>query len=131
MTPADAVRAFLRDRGAAEEVVAEGVDGMVARWEQAVREAEHERYPFGIEDWLNELDGRQLIHELAAAVPGALGPGATARLQEADARLHAVTELSSDCLWGDALADRMGWCVSTEWWYWRVPRAVDEDFAGA
>ena len=131
MSPADPVTAFLRDRGLADEIVAEGVEGLISRWEQAAREAERERYPFGIEDWLNELDGRQLVHELQTHVPGALGAACGARLSEADARVQAATVLASACLWGDALAARMGWRPAHEWWYWRRPHAVVEDFDGA
>ena len=66
MSAPDAVRAFLSERGLADEVVTGGAEGLVVRWEQAAREAERERYPFGVEDWLNELDGRQLLHDLQA-----------------------------------------------------------------
>jgi hypothetical protein len=131
MTPVDPVVAFLRERGQADEILAEGAEGLVARWEQAAREAERERYPFGIEDWLNELDGRQLLHELASTVRGSVCDGLAARLAEADARVQAATVDAGACLWGDALADRMGWRPAREWWYWRRPHAVDEDFEGA
>jgi hypothetical protein len=131
MTSDDDVHVFLRERGLADEVVTDGAEGLVARWEQAAREAEREVYPFGIEDWLNELDGRQLLHDLGVALPDALGQGLAARLADADARVRAVTEPVSACLWGDSLAKRMGWKAAREWWYWRTPRAVDEDFDGA
>src|SRR5580765_1102000 len=121
----DRVRDFMRERGLADELVAEGAEGLVARWEQAARDAEHDRYPFGIEDWLNELDVRQLLRDLLGAVPGALGPALRARLDEADARGLAVTEVVGACLWGESLAGRMGWRPAHEWWYWRRPRAVD------
>ena len=58
MSAPDAVRVFLSERCLADEVVAGGAEGLVSRWEQAGREAEREHYPFGVEDWLNELDGR-------------------------------------------------------------------------
>jgi hypothetical protein len=131
MSPVDPVTAFLRERGLADEIVAEGGEGFVARWEQAARDAERERYPFGVEDWLNELDGRQLLHELASKVPGSVCAGLAARLAEADARVQAATVPAPACLWGDALARRMGWRPTHEWWYWRTPHAVVEDFEGA
>ena len=129
-TPAEDVRAFLRDRGLADEIVADGLEGFVTRWEQAGREAERERYPFGIEDWLNELDGRQIVHELARSVPAAMGRPLAARLEEADSRVRAATQASPECLWGKALAKRLGWKPANEWWYWRRPHAVNEDFEG-
>jgi hypothetical protein len=130
MSAPDAVSVFLSERGLADEVVAAGAEGLVSRWEQAAREAERERYPFGVEDWLNELDGRQLLHELQGAVPGALSASLAARLEEADQRLRAATEVTGACLWGDALARRMRWKPAREWWYWRSPHAVNEDFEG-
>jgi hypothetical protein len=130
MSGPDAVKVFLAERGMADEVVAGGAEGLVDRWEQAAREAERERYPFGVEDWLNELDGRQLLHELQAAVPNALGASLLARLEEADQRVRAATEMAAACLWGDALAKRMGWTPAREWWYWRSPHAVERDFEG-
>jgi hypothetical protein len=130
MSGPDPVRVFLTERGLADEVVEEGADGLVGRWEQAAREAERERYPFGVEDWLNELDGRQLLHELHAAVPGALEGSLAARLEEADQRVHAATRVVVECLWGDALAKRMDWRPAREWWYWRSPHAVEADFEG-
>jgi len=130
MTTVDPARSFLRERGLADELVEAGVEGLVARWEQAAREAERERYPFGVEDWLNELDGRQLIADLAAAVPGALRGGLEARLDEADARLRAATVTAGECVWGGALAARMRWQPGEQWWYWRLPRVVDADFSG-
>lgn len=130
MTKPDAVHAFLADRGLADEVVAEGAEGLVARWEQAAREAERERYPFGVEDWLNELDGRQLLHELQAAVPAALAGSLAARLEEADQRVRAATQTAGERLWGGGLAKRMDWRPAREWWYWRTPHAVADDFEG-
>lgn len=124
----DPVLAFLRRRGLADEIVAGGVEGLVARWEQAAREAERDPYPFGVEDWLDELDVRQTLHELHGELPGAIAGADAARLAEADARVIACTALQSDCLWGASLAARMRWQPAIEWWYWRRPRAVNEDF---
>lgn len=124
------VREFLRGRGLADEIVAAGAEGLVEHWEQAARDAEHERYPFGVEDWLNELDGRQLIAELTLSVKNAFTASHMARVSEADARLDACTERVTECLWGAGMAKRMKWSPKGEWWYWRRPRAVADDFDG-
>ncbi len=130
MSTAEDVRVFLQSRGLADETIEAGVEGLVARWEQAARDAEHERYPFGVEDWLNELDGRQLVAELAASLKGSLSSAQQARLADADARIEAVTEETPECLWGERMAKRMKWTAKQQWWYWRRPRAVAEDFEG-
>lgn len=124
------VRRFLRDRGLADEVIAAGAAGLIERWEQAARDLERERYPFLIEDWLDELDGRQLVHEIGASIPGALNPALAARLAEADERVRAGTDTDSVCLWGDSLARRLGWEPAQQWWYWRRPSRVAGDFEG-
>ncbi|MBK7368565.1 MAG: hypothetical protein IPJ04_11820 [Candidatus Eisenbacteria bacterium] len=130
MSAHDDVTLFLRARGLADESVAAGAEGLVLRWEQAARDAEHERYPFGVEDWLDELDGRQMLAEMIASIPGALSGALTARLAEADSRVDASTELAGECLWGAKMAKRMKWSPREHWWYWRRPRAVADDFEG-
>ncbi len=130
MSTSEDVRVFLQSRGLADETIEAGAAGLVARWEQAARDAEHERYPFGIEDWLNELDGRQLIAELDSSVKGALTSAQQARVRDADARVEAVTERTTECLWGERMAKRMRWSAKAHWWYWRRPRAVADDFEG-
>jgi len=130
MTHGDDVREFLRDRGMADEVVEGGAEGLVERWEQAARDAERECYPFGVEDWLNDLDGRQLIADVSAAFPRAFAGALQSRLVDADTRIRAVTETQPVCLWGAGLATRLGWSPKREWWYWLRPRKVGEDFEG-
>ena len=59
--PADAVRRFLRARGSPAHVVEEGLEGLVRGWEETV-ERVAAGYPLDtIEDYLNDLDGRQLL----------------------------------------------------------------------
>ena len=130
MSRAGEVRAFLAARGLADDALEGGAEELVRRWEQAARDAERERYPFGIEDWLNELDGRQLLDELHAALPGALDAALTARLAEADLRVRAATAASPECLWGERIAASRRWMADRQWWYWLRPRAVAADFEG-
>jgi hypothetical protein len=56
----DAVRHALRQRGAAEHLVRGGAPGLIARWRRFVAEVEA-GYPFGLEDYRNDLDIRTLI----------------------------------------------------------------------
>ncbi len=130
MSAIDAVKTFLRDRGLADEVVEAGAGGLIERWEQAGRELEREVYPFHVEDWLDELDGRQLLWELQAAVPAALAGGLQARLHDADSRIMAATDIVPVCLWGEVLAKRLRWKSDHEWWYWRRPMRAAADFEG-
>ena len=56
----DPVRRRLRERGAAEHIVREGGEGLVLRWRRFVALVEL-GYPFGLDDYRNDLDTRTLI----------------------------------------------------------------------
>jgi hypothetical protein len=116
----EAVRAFLESRGCDESVVAGGLEGLVASWE-GVGDALERGYPLDtLDDYLNDMDVRQLIEEALRAVPEARRSVA-ARLELADRRVRASLAPRERCLWGDILARRNGWSAAREWWYFMQP----------
>jgi hypothetical protein len=117
----EAVREFLRTRGASDSVVSGGLDGLIAGWEK-VAESVERGYPLDtLDDYLNDMDLRQLIAEILAAVPiPARGTLAT-RLQTADMRIRAALVPAERCLWGPAIAGRRGGSAAREWWYFMRP----------
>lgn len=117
----EAVREFLRARGASDSVVSGGLDGLIAGWEK-VAESVERGYPLDtLDDYLNDMDLRQLIAETLAAVPiPARGTLAT-RLQAADTRIRAALVPAERCLWGAAIAGKRGWSAAREWWYFMRP----------
>jgi len=81
-----------------------------------------EPYIFDLDNWLNDVDLRQLIHE---AIPmfGADEVGeATRNLDEADAAFLLATHEVRTCLWGSKTARREHWTATRNWWYFRAPR---------
>ena len=56
----DPVRDRLRERGAAEHVVRDGGDGLIARWREFVDRVGN-GYRLGLADYRNDLDLRSLI----------------------------------------------------------------------
>src|SRR5678815_1499979 len=102
MTVAE-TREFLRARGCPEPVVSAGADGLVEEWENLVDRVE-KGYPLGLDDYLNDLDGRELIAALMSAVARALTPVQKRRLVAADERMRAAVQPLEHCLWGDRLA---------------------------
>jgi hypothetical protein len=60
MAPGNAVSRKLRERGAAEHIVREGAEGLIARWRNFVAQVEG-GYQLGLEDYRNDLDIRSLI----------------------------------------------------------------------
>ena len=79
-------------------------------------------YSLGLDDYLNDLDGRQLIAELRDAFPGAASPTLLERIAAADALIEQAVSPVDECLWGEELADREGWTAEDNWWYFRLPR---------
>ncbi len=128
--PADAVKRYLRDRGARPDLVEAGLPGLVKRWATIVDEIAR-GYQLTLDDYLNDMDVRDMIAG-ALAVAGTKERDALERsLAEADRKLHELTT-PSPSLWGPAanipnqqnpansanLADR----ANLRWWYFRKPR---------
>lgn len=84
----DAVRAILRERGAAAHVVRGGAEGLIAAWRRFVMQVE-EGYPFGLEDYRNDLDIRTLIS--AAGLSGVVA--------EDDAKLRGLLTRTDVAVW--------------------------------
>ena len=113
-------RDFLRARGCPEGVVAGGVDGLIEDWERVADQVER-GYPLGLDDYLNDMDGRELIAALMATVARALAPPQRRRLEAADARMRAAVTPLGRCLWGERLADANDWDATANWWYFSRP----------
>lgn len=114
----DALRTFLRQRGVAPKVVEGGLEYLVAGWERTAAEAE-QGYELEIEDWLNDLDGRQLLFEARAHVGDGEWGSLADRLAAADAKFRAATVEVEECLWGEPEALVRGYTREVNWWYWR------------
>jgi hypothetical protein len=119
----DPVREFLRDKGCAQHVVSRGLEGLVGDWEETV-ESIAQGYEFGLDDYLNDLDGRQLIEEVMAIneVPNRLKYGD--RVRRADERMRKLVRETDECLWGNAAAKRHRWSADKNWWYFSVPKTA-------
>lgn len=128
MSAGDDLREFLRARAAPDFVVEGGLEGLIEQWQRVVQSVE-EGYDGTLDDWLNDLDGRQLLHEALAAVPGVANKPRRERIAALDERMRSVTALRARCLWGDQLARRSAWTRDTHWWYWAAPKAPGEDLA--
>lgn len=122
---ADAVRDLLRARGCPSHVVDAGLDGLVGVW---VRFADElvAGYPLGLDDYLNEVDVRQLLAEALAVSPADLA--VEKRVVMADDLFRAATEATVKCLWGETNAERSGYNAERNWWYFALPNNSNEDF---
>jgi hypothetical protein len=115
------VKEFLRGRGCPDEVVEAGIEGLLNDWERTIEQV-REGYPLGLDDYLNDLDARQLLEEALDLVPAARQAAVRERLRALDQRMKLLVTISEDCLWGERVADSEGWTPEREWWYFGVPR---------
>lgn len=122
----DPVRKYLHDSGCGDYIVSGGLAGLVEAWEQVV-EAVAQGYHLGLDDYLNDLDTRQLLAEVWDVVPPAEQQRWQPRLDEADARIQSFLQPVEQCLWGDEVADEEGWTREENWWYYNFPANAGAD----
>jgi hypothetical protein len=89
---------------------------MVERWEQVAKHAA--TYNLTLDDWLNDLDLRDLIDRRMSSRSGA-DPKLKDRVDAADHTFRKATAESKGSLWGAVAgaAHRS----ATQWWYFRYP----------
>ena len=122
----DPVRDFLRERGCGEHVIEGGLEGLVESWEKTVREVE-EGYSLTLDDYLNDLDARQLIAEALGVARDDQRAMINARLTRADDKMRSLTEPTEVCLWGDEIAHEERWTADENWWYFARPIKADSE----
>ncbi len=116
----DAIREYLeRENVAAPHVIEGGLEWLVARWRRTATRAESGEQHWVWEDWVNDLDTRNIIQNLLEHVPESRG--SLPQIEEADARFRNGTVESHRCVWGEENAEKHGWTSEKEWWYWRQP----------
>lgn len=119
--PNDPVRDYLRRSGAPHSVVTRGLRGLVENWERVVQQV-LEGYPLTLDDYLNDMDGRQLLANALELAPAEVRDAFLPRVAEADrvVRLHLTP--AARCLWGGIVAAEEGWDPEVQWWYFEKPR---------
>jgi len=99
----------------------------VARWAKIV-EALERGWRFDLDDWLNDMDLRQLIHDgWPLYGPDEKGE-VEAAIKRADSHFLLHTVDAGKCLWGRKTAKREKWSARTNWWYFRKPRKAQAAF---
>jgi hypothetical protein len=118
------VRDFLIDKGCPLNVAERGLAGLIESWEKVVQSVEN-GYSLTLDDYLNDLDARQLLEEALEVAPMTERMNFDARIAQADDLMKGLTRRASVCLWGDELAEEEGWNAKKNWWYYACP--VDAD----
>jgi len=122
----DPVEDFLKERGCPAHVIRDGLIGLIERWETAIESVER-GYRLGLDDYLNDMDGRQLIEEALGIASDREKKKHTDRLRQADARMKKLLAPARRCLWGDEVAEAEGWSARKNWWYFMKPIKAGHD----
>ena len=129
MTGAGRVRRFLEERGSPPHVVEGGLEGLLRGWEATVA-AVADGYPLDtLDDYLDDLDGRQILDEALAIATHREAEPLRARLAAADARFRALATPTARCLWGERAAAEHRWSADRSWWYWSRPRRAGTELS--
>ena len=115
----DPIREFLKLQDYSDHVIRDGLEGLVQAWERTARTVSVE-YDGMWEEWLNEVDGREIIHEVAHLTEGPDHSAFRMRIAKADELFKLATEMS-ECQWGAENEREHGWNRDRNWWYYRKP----------
>jgi len=116
----ESVADFLRARGCAAHVVEGGLAGLLARWGATVDEL-GAGYRWTFDDYLNDVDARQILDEALERADDEERAAYGAALALLDERADAWLGQPAQCLWGEGAARANGWTPEREWWYFRWP----------
>ena len=117
----DPVRDYLRRSGASYAVVAQGLRGLVENWERVVAQV-LEGYNLTLDDYLNDMDSRQLLANALELAPEEVRDAFLPRVHDADGQIRLNLVPAGRCLWGGIVAADEGWNADDNWWYFEQPR---------
>ncbi len=129
MPKKDTMRAWLQARGCPPHVVKGGFSGLIKQWQQIVTGITA-GYAMGLEDYLNDLDVRQLLEEALQQLPQKQAARRRSEIARIDAQLRAAVKIQPYCLYGQTLAGEKGWHASDQWWYYAIPLQPGDELAG-
>lgn len=122
--PSQPVREYCIQRGFAARVCNEGLDYLLATWQRTVCEI-LEGYRGLFDEYLNDMDGRQIISELVPLATEAERKSVLDELSLLDHSFFKVTRSLEACIWGADQAARHGYEPNENWWYYRIPQNLD------
>ncbi len=126
MSEKDPVREYLQETGCGDHLIRRGLAGLVENWEGIV-ETVKDGYLLGLDDYLNDLDARQLLEEALAVATDEQREEYDQRIRQADRAMKSLVTSTSRCLWSDEVAEEEGWSAEANWWYYSRPVKANED----
>ena len=121
----DPIKEFCLQKGYAQHVVEGGLDYLVTSWEKTSTETAT-GYVLGFDDFLNALDGRQILGEVLQVSPEEQKQSLQSRLKKADKLFMVSTVESATCIWGKSNEEQFGYSRKENWYYYRIPIGVPD-----
>jgi hypothetical protein len=118
-SPHDPVHTYLMSRGCSPTVVRRGLSGLLEKWNSVVAGVERGTDET-LDEWLNDMDLRDILAGALAAADTRERHAASLRLDDSDERFLRVTS-ACPCVWGDEIAETNSWRAEWQWWYFRRP----------
>jgi hypothetical protein len=122
MPPSDPSQAYLKSRGCPPHVVAAGLTGLLDYWRDTIT-ALRAGYNLPFDDYLNDMDARQLIDD---ALPHTTPRGhkqAIVRLYDLDEQARPLLKPTDKCLRGPKAESDHHWTPEHNWWYFSIPQS--------
>ncbi len=95
---------------------------LIDQWATFTADLDKTGYNFDLDNWLNDVDVRELIEE---ALPmfslEEMGDHAL-KLNGADKLFSEATKDFKRCVWSSRTAKEEKWTAAKNWWYFRTPR---------
>ncbi|OJU34186.1 MAG: hypothetical protein BGN99_22805 [Alphaproteobacteria bacterium 65-37] len=95
---------------------------LIDQWVAFTADLDGKGYSFDLDNWLNDVDVRELILEaLPMFSREEMGEHAL-KLDKADETFLTATRDFKRCVWGHGTARKERWTPEKNWWYFRTPR---------
>ena len=94
---------------------------LIDQWTTFATELARKDYTFGLDNWLNDVDVRELILEALPMFSREEMGDHALKLDEADRAFTAATRDFKRCVWGGGTARKEKWTAQKNWWYFRTP----------
>ncbi len=115
----DAVARYLAARGVAVHLRNKKISDLIAQWDGIARAAA--RYNLTLDDWLNDVDLRDIIAGALEVAPEREQRDVRDALERADDLFKTATAETKQSMWGDAAATGDKHDQLRQWWYFRRP----------
>lgn len=94
---------------------------LIDQWARLASDLERQDYTFDLDNWLNDVDVRELILDALPMFSREEMGDHALKLDEADRTFMAATRDFKRCVWGHGTARKEKWTPQENWWYFRTP----------